>query len=115
MKALISVSDKTGIVEFAKDLHEKKGVSLENAAMKAAILRFRAVIMTSVSFVLGVVPLLFAVGAGAESRFSEGITVFGGMTAACIFGTLLVPGFYVIVQSVTDYTLAKIHKKSEEK
>jgi len=109
MVMLIGLATKQAIliVEFAKDYHEKEGYGLQYAAMKAASLRFRAVIMTSVAFILGIVPLLVATGAGAESRYSVGITVFGGMLAACIFGTLLVPSFYVIIQSITDKFVQK--------
>lgn len=89
------------IVEFAKKEHET-GTSIVNSALKAAGLRFRAVMMTVISFILGVIPLVLASGAGAESRFSIGITVFGGMIATAIIGTLLVPAFYVIIQTTTE-------------
>ncbi len=89
------------IVEFAKREHEN-GTSIVNSALKAAGLRFRAVMMTVISFIFGVLPLVMATGAGAEGRFSIGITVFGGMIATAIIGTLLVPAFYVIIQSATE-------------
>ena len=106
-RALISVYDKTGVVEFAKELHEKKGYSIEEAAVHAAQLRFRAVVMTVIAFVLGVLPLLLAKGPGSASRVSVGSTVFGGMLMAGIMGTLLVPAFYTIVQHTTDYMMEK--------
>lgn len=100
---LVGLSTKTAIliVEFAMQLRQS-GLSAQQAAQKAAVLRFRAVLMTALSFVLGVLPLVFASGAGAASRVSLGITVLSGMVAATILGTLLVPVFYQWIQTVRD-------------
>lgn len=100
---LIGLSTKTAIliVEFAMELRAE-GETVFEAAIKAAKLRFRAVLMTALSFVLGVLPLVFASGAGAASRVSLGLTVLAGMIAATIFGTLLVPYFYLMIQRMRD-------------
>lgn len=96
---LIGLSTKQAIliIEFAKDAHEG-GLSIRDAAMQAAKLRFRAVMMTNIAFILGLLPLVFASGAGAASRHSVGMTVFGGMIAVAFVGTLLVPAFYVMIE-----------------
>jgi len=101
---LIGLSTKQAIliIEFAKEARENGGKSIVEAAMEAAKLRFRAVMMTSIAFILGVLPLVLAVGAGAGSRRSVGMTVFGGMIAVAFFGTLLVPGFYVLIQKLKE-------------
>jgi HAE1 family hydrophobic/amphiphilic exporter-1 len=98
---LIGLSTKTAIllVEFAKTEHEG-GKSLFDAAMSSAKLRFRAVLMTAFSFILGVIPLLTASGAGAESRKVLGATVFGGMLVATVASLIFVPMlFYVIAKA----------------
>ncbi|OGV35292.1 MAG: RND transporter [Lentisphaerae bacterium GWF2_45_14] len=97
---LFGLACKTAIliVEFAKEQHERQGKDIFESAIFAARLRFRAVLMTSVTFVLGVLPLVIAMGAGAASRRSLGTVIFGGMLVSCIFGTILIPSFFVIIQ-----------------
>jgi len=104
---LIGLASKTAIliVEFGKQLREAEGLSLMDATVKAARLRFRPVMMTSLSFVAGVAPLIVASGAGAASRKSLGIAVFGGTIMAAIAGTLLVPIFFKLIQGLRE----KIH------
>ncbi len=104
MITLVGLAAKQSIliVEFAKEEHEKHGLPVKEAAIKAAKLRFRAIMMTELAFILGVMPMLFAAGAGANSRISVGSTVIGGMIAACTLGAVLTPAFYVIVQEIVD-------------
>ncbi|HCE44561.1 MAG TPA: hydrophobe/amphiphile efflux-1 family RND transporter [Lentisphaeria bacterium] len=100
---LFGIACKTAIliVEFAKESHEK-GMGIEEAAAHAAKLRFRAVMMTAIAFILGVTPLVVAFGAGAISRRSLGTVVFGGMLVSCIFGTILIPSFFVVIQKMIN-------------
>ena len=95
---LIGLSTKQAIliVEFAKDAMEKDGLNYIDAALQAAKLRFRAVMMTNIAFILGLLPLVFAKGAGAGSRHSIGVSVFGGMLAVAFLGSILVPAFFVL-------------------
>ncbi len=85
------------IVEFAKELHERDGKSLVEAALEAARLRIRPIIMTSMAFILGVLPLTISSGAGAGSQHSIGTAVVGGMITATFLAIFFVPMFYVVV------------------
>jgi hydrophobic/amphiphilic exporter-1 (mainly G- bacteria), HAE1 family len=94
---MIALSAKNAIliVEVAIEAHHKLGMSLVDAALHASHERFRPIVMTSIAFILGVLPLLLASGAGAASRFSIGLTVFSGMISSTLFAVALVPIFYV--------------------
>jgi multidrug efflux pump subunit AcrB len=89
------------IVEFAKHLQEDRGREALAAVLEAAHLRLRPILMTSMAFVMGVVPLALATGAGAEVRHALGVTVFAGMLGVTAFGLLLTPVFYVLVRRLT--------------
>jgi HAE1 family hydrophobic/amphiphilic exporter-1 len=105
---LIGLAAKTAIliVEFAKQQREE-GKGVIEAAETAALLRFRPILMTAFSFILGVIPLAIASGAGAASRVSLGTAVLFGMLIATVSGVFLIPVFYVIIQGRVEKSAAK--------
>lgn len=101
------------IVEFAKDEH-KSGSSVYKAAMDGLIQRFRPVLMTAFTFILGMVPMVMATGAGAASRKALGIPVFYGMLIGTLAGLVLIPLFYMLVQSqVERYARYRAKKRGQ--
>src|SRR5208282_6652479 len=99
---LVGLASKNAIliVEFARD-QELEGVPPLQAALNAARLRLRPILMTSMAFIMGVVPLVASTGAGAEMRHAMGIAVFSGMLGVTVFGLLLTPLFYVLVRRLS--------------
>jgi HAE1 family hydrophobic/amphiphilic exporter-1 len=96
---LIGLASKNAIliVEFAEQL-QHRGLSLVESAIEAARLRLRPILMTSIAFILGVLPLVFASGAGAAGRHSVGTTVFGGMIVSTFLNLFIIPVLYILVR-----------------
>jgi multidrug efflux pump len=95
------------IVEFARDL-EEEGRGIVEAAIEACRLRLRPILMTSFAFIMGVVPLIFASGAGAEVRYVMGVTVFSGMLGVTFFGLFFTPVFYVVLRKWAERRRARV-------
>ena len=109
---LIGLTAKTAIlmVEFSK-FERDKGATIQDAALNGMRVRFRSVMMTALSFVIGVFPMVVASGAGAGSRQSIGVTTFWGMLVATIAGMMFIPGLYVIFQRAAEAVTGFFHRK----
>jgi HAE1 family hydrophobic/amphiphilic exporter-1 len=111
---LIALSAKNAIliVEVAREHRLLHGESIHESAVNAARIRFRPILMTSFAFILGVLPLVLAKGAGAASRVSLGLTVFSGMIASTCLAVLFVPSFFVVMQRIEE---SRQNKKNAKK
>jgi HAE1 family hydrophobic/amphiphilic exporter-1 len=113
---LIALASKNAIliVEYARE-KRAEGMEIVDAAVEAARLRFRPILMTSFAFILGVVPLVVATGAGANARRSIGIAVFSGMLASTCLAVLFVPSFYVVVRRFEEWRMARSAAKTPKR
>ncbi len=113
LMVLVGLSAKNAIliVEFAREL-EMQGCSAVASAIKASRLRLRPILMTSIAFIMGVVPLVLSSGAGSEMRHAMGIAVFFGMLGVTLFGLMLIPVFYVVLRMLSgaEHIVDKHHK-----
>lgn len=101
------------IVEYAMD-YRKQGLPIAEAAYKGGMVRFRPIMMTALAFVFGVMPMLFATGAGAASRISLGSAVVFGMAVNAIIGTLFVPNFWELFQRFSERYLSHLFRSADQ-
>jgi multidrug efflux pump len=113
LMVLVGLASKNAIliVEFAREL-EHDGRTPMAAAIEASRLRLRPILMTSIAFIMGVVPLVLSTGAGSEMRHAMGIAVFFGMLGVTLFGLLLTPVFYVVLRTLAGGKLHVANKDS---
>src|SRR5262249_337425 len=114
---LIGLAAKNAIliVEFAKDRLEHGDTTLIGAAEEGARTRYRPVMMTALAFIVGVIPLVIATGAGAGGRQSIGPTVFGGMVLASFIGVLFVPPLFVAFERLGNAALRLVRRRAERR
>jgi hydrophobic/amphiphilic exporter-1 (mainly G- bacteria), HAE1 family len=110
MVMLVGLSSRNAIliVEFAESLREQ-GRSIVDAALEASRIRLRPILMTSLAFIIGVLPLVFASGAGQNSRHSLGTTVFGGMIASTVLNLFFIPVLYVLIETWRERRTPRVH------
>lgn len=100
------------MVEFSK-MERERGVPIQEAALEGARQRFRAVMMTAISFIIGVFPMVIASGAGAASRKAIGISTFYGMILATVVGILFIPALYAMFQCYREWVKALFTGKAQ--
>jgi len=116
MVMLIGLASKNAIliVEFANQLR-KQGLSIKDAVMQAAAIRFRPILMTSLAFILGILPLVISTGAGSASRQSMGTAVFGGMLISTVLNLFFIPAFYILIMTLGErFSHNKVLSKDEQ-
>lgn len=109
----LSAKNAILIVEYAT-YFRKSGTPLRQAALDAGVIRFRPIMMTAIAFIFGVLPMMFATGAGAESRVSLGTAVVFGMIVNAVLGTLFVPNFWELMRGIQEKYLSRLFRNADK-
>ena len=113
-RALISVSDKSGLVEFANHRRKEEGLEKVGAMRKAAPIRMRPVLMTAFSMIFGVLPAAIGIGPGSESRQPMAVATAAGMFSSTLLTLLVVPVLYIVLDDLSEWVKKRVRRRSRE-